>query len=336
MTSRPRLTPAVADVRRYTREALQRHGISKGDFVLVAVSGGPDSLALASALAFEAGKLEIRYGAIVVDHKLQANSHEVAETAATRLKMLGYSLVKVQQVTVGNEGGMEAAARTARYLAIDELAAELDAKFVLLGHTKNDQAETVLLGLARGSGARSLSGMNELTGRYLRPLLALGRDTTVAACTDAGIEFWEDPHNTNEEFARVKVRQVLLPMMEEQLGPGIVDALSRTSDQLREDVEVLDHLAEHAFQEVSAKRPTSIDLDISKLLEKPIAIRLRVYRIAADIFGSHLHRSHVLEIDRLITDWHGQKALAVPGVRVERLGENISLKSTKTLKPGAC
>lgn len=336
MSTRPRLTPAVADLRRFTREALERHGVASGDLVLVACSGGPDSMALANALAFEGPKLGLRIGAVIVEHGLQEITKTVAAETADVLNALGFDPVRVVPVTVTGEGGPEAAARSARYEAIDEVAAELDARYVLLAHNQNDQAESVLLGLARGSGARSLSGMAELTGRYLRPLLSVARETTVAACDDAGIKYWNDPHNQDEQFTRVRVRQNLLPLMEEELGPGVVEALSRTADQLREDAEVLDQLAEVAYAQVIKTTPRSLQATVTSLSGLQPAIRFRVYRMAGGIFQAHLHRSHVLEIDRLLTDWHGQKPLTLPGVRVERTGEIISFNSTKNLKPGAC
>jgi tRNA(Ile)-lysidine synthase len=242
----------------------------------------------------------------------------------------------ISKVSVGVEGGLEAAARSARYEAIDEVAAELDAKYVLLGHTLSDQAETVLLGLARGAGSRSLSGMAELTGRYLRPILGLPRATTVEACAAEGIKVWHDPHNSEERFTRVRVRETVLPVLETELGPGVAEALARTADQLREDSDHLDELAEKAYHEVIKTGPTSLTVTVTALAELNPAIRYRVIRMAGAALGGHLHRSHVLEIDRLLTNWHGQKPLAVPSVRVERTGENIVFKSTKTLKPGAC
>ncbi len=330
------MTQAVADVRRAIRESLERHEVSSGDLVLVACSGGPDSMALAAGLSFEGPKLDIRLGAVIVDHGIQTITVKVAADTKHALESLGFDPVRIVKVSVGVEGGLEAAARSARYEAIDEVGAELDAKFVLLGHTQNDQAETVLLGLARGAGARSLSGMAELTGRYLRPLLPLSRQTTVQACIDADLEVWNDPHNGNERFSRVRVREQVLPIMEEQLGPGVLEALTRTADQLREDADFLELQAERAYHSLVKIGPTSLEVNVKALAELPPAIRFRVIRMAGAALEGHLHRSHVLEIDRLLTNWHGQKPLSVPSVRVERTGENIVFKSTKTLKPGAC
>lgn len=336
MTMRSKLSQSVAEVRLAIRESFERHGVSSGDLVLVACSGGPDSMSLAAGLAFEGTKLGLRLGAVIVDHGIQEITATVSLETKAQLELLGFDPVHIVKVSVGSEGGLEAAARSARYEAIDEVAAAVDAKYVLLGHTQDDQAETVLLGLARGAGARSLSGMAELTGRYLRPMLGLSRETTVQACVESEIKVWHDPHNTEERFARVRVREQVLPVLEKQLGPGITEALARTADQLREDSDLLDSQAEHAYQAVVKTGPTSLELGVKALAELPEAIRYRVIRLAGATLGGHLHRTHVLEIDRLLTNWHGQKPLAVPSVRVERMGENIVFKSTKTLKPGAC
>jgi tRNA(Ile)-lysidine synthase len=293
-------------------------------------------MALAAALAFEGPKLNLRIGAVIVDHGIQPETATVAEQTKTELESLGFDLVEIKRVNVGEVGGLEAAARTARYEAIDEVANFLDAKFVLLGHTLGDQAETVLLGLARGSGGKSLSGMAELNGRYLRPLLSATREMTLDVCAATDIPIWNDPHNVDSKFTRVRVRQTVLPMLEEELGPGIAEALARTAESLREDNEVLDEFAATAFSALAIQSATSISFRIDRLEELKPAIRLRVYRLAGDLFGAYFHRSHVVEIDRLLTNWHGQKPLALPSVRVERTGEQIVLKSTKTLKPGAC
>ena len=351
MPERPRLTPAVADVRRAVRDALAglgaeglaADGLGAGALVLVACSGGPDSLALAAGVAFEAPRNGWRAGAVIVDHGLQEGSAKVAERAADQCRALGLEPVVVRRVEVGKDGGPEGAAREARYLALENVAKEEGATVVMLGHTLDDQAETVLLGLARGSGGRSLSGMSRQTmmpgegGYWLRPLLGIARATTVAACADAGLEPWLDPHNKEERFARVRVRNQIMPELEAALGPGIAQALARTADTLREDHEFLSAAALAAWPRVATVRPTEIAFDVEQFADQPKAIRhrlvaLAVERLAAPAFA----RIHVLEIDALVDDWHGQKPLALPGVRVERKGNELTLKTTKTLRPGAC
>lgn len=331
---RPRLTPAIADVRRAVREALAglpdapgrvpRPGSSRAD-VLVALSGGADSLALAAATAFEAPQAGLRAGAVVVDHGLQAGSADVAARAAGQARELGLDPVIVKTVTVGAEGGPEAAARAARYAALEEAATELGAAAVLLGHTLDDQAETVLLGLARGSGAASLQGMAVSSGdgkvTYLRPLLGIRRATTLQACLDAGLEPWHDPQNSDPAFARVRVRETVLPLLEAELGPGIAEALARTAEQAREDTEALDHFADEQIEELADHAEAGISLSVKGLEHNPAALRQRIIRLAVSAeFGVSLSRAQTLEVARLVTDWHGQGPLDLPGIRVVRQG----------------
>ncbi len=337
MNRRPRLTAAIADVRRAVRESLELAGVRQGELVLIACSGGPDSLALAAAAAFEGPRGGIRVGAIVVDHQMQAGSAEVAKATFDKLVALGLEPVEIKTVDVGTSGGPEAAARVARYGALDEAAARLDAVAILLGHTLDDQAETVLLGLARGSGARSLNGMAFHSGRYLRPLLGISRKTIENFCADSKLVPWLDPMNQDHRYTRVRVRKQILPMLETELGPGISDALVRTAEQLREDDEVLTTLSEQAFGQVASMKSNAVQLDVQGFQALPLAIRHRVVARALDILDAPTFaRVHILGVDELVDRWHGQKPLTLPGVRVERTGEKIILKTTKTLKPGAC
>jgi len=310
--------PAVAEIRHAVRAAIT--DFEPGDLVLAACSGGPDSLALAAAVAFEAPKAGLRGGAVTVDHGLQPGSAEVAEQVARKLARLGLDPVVSIPVTVGGScghgnGGPEAAARQARYAALGQAAEQTGAVAILLGHTLDDQAETVLLGLGRGSGARSLAGMAARSGRYLRPLLAVRRDQTEAACAALGLEPWADPHNEDPRFTRVALRRQLMPVLEQVLGPGAAEALARTAALLRADADALDGLAA-----AEAKRLTG--LPVADLAELPAAIRQRVLRRAAVAAGcpaSALSRRHVQSLDELITCWRGQRWTDLPGgIRCQR------------------
>lgn len=318
--------PAVAA----TRSAVEAALADLDDaLVLVACSGGPDSIALAAATAFVAGRARrtgrgLRAGAVVVDHGLQAGSGEVAAAAARACEALGLDPVVVERAAVGGTGGPEAAARDARYAALEATAQRLDAAAVLLGHTLDDQAETVLLGLARGSGARSLSGMAPERGRLRRPLLALRRADTLAACAAQGLVPWEDPTNAPDGHAlRSRVRGRVVPVLEEVLGPGVVEALARTAEQLREDADALDGLAADLLARARTVAPSPdvaapdvVALDAAVLAAAPAALRRRALRRAAVDAGSPagaLHRVHVLALDALVIAWHGQGPAALPG-----------------------
>jgi tRNA(Ile)-lysidine synthase len=301
-----RLDRAVAEQRRAVREHLA--DLPPGSTVLVACSGGPDSLALAAALAFVGPRAGWRSGAVVVDHQLQPGSSEVAVRAAAQCRDLGLDPVEVVAVDVTAVGGPEGAARTARYAALTAASERHAAAALLLGHTMDDQAETVLLGLARGSGARSLAGMADRRGLLRRPFLGARRTATVHACDVLGLRPWQDPTNGPDVDGplRSRLRHEVLPVLEDVLGPGVVPALARTADQLREDANVLDTLAGQATE----------GLDVDALADLPTALRRRVLRTAlldAGVPGGSLARTHLAAVDALVTDWHGQAGLDLPG-----------------------
>jgi len=309
--------PAVASVRHAVRACVT--DLAPGDLVLAACSGGADSLALAAALAFVAPRAGLRAGAVTVDHGLQEGSAARAASVAAVLAGLGLDPVRTASVSVdvgaGHAGGPEAAARTARYAALSRVAAGDGAAAVLLGHTLDDQAETVLLGLARGSGARSLAGMPPRRGVFRRPLLGLRRPVTAEACAALGLDPWQDPHNTDRRFARVRVRLDALPALEAALGPGVAEALARTAGQLRADAEVLEKIS-------SERTDGDSPLSASSLAELPGAVRTRVLRSAALAAGcpaGALTAGHVASIEELVTGWHGQRWVDLPGgVRASR------------------
>ncbi|MCX5013189.1 tRNA lysidine(34) synthetase TilS [Streptomyces sp. NBC_00555] len=304
--------------------------------VLVACSGGADSMALASALAFEAPKLGIRAGGITVDHGLQPGSDLRAAEVVIRMSALGLDPVESVAVRVGRDGGPEAAARDARYGALDEAADRLGATAVLLGHTRDDQAETVLLGLARGSGIRSLSGMPEVSGgpglsgrshRYRRPFLQVDRQTARKACMVQSLPVWDDPHNIDPAYTRSRLRHEGLPALEKALGKGVVEALARTAQLSRDDADALDAWAAEAETGV---RDEDGRLECAKLYALPPAVRRRVLRRAVVAAGSpagSLFARHIEEVDRLITGWRGQGAINLPGrVEAQRQGGRLVIR----------
>src|SRR6266508_2803804 len=270
-----RLEPAVAACREAVRGSLAE--LPREAVVLVACSGGADSLALAAATAFVAPRLGLRAGAVIVDHGLQPESDKVARAAADQCREFGLDPVRLVPVDVGTEGGPEAAARSARYDALDAQADELGADVVLLGHTRDDQAETVLLGLARGSGARSLAGMAPVAGRLRRPLLQLDRSTTRAACVAA--------------------------------------ALARTAGLLRADADALDALAADLSQTALRRDGELVECSVAALESEPQALRTRVLRLAALAAGSRatdLTAGHVAAVEELVTNWRGQRWVDLP------------------------
>ncbi len=278
MTGPPAATAAV-------RLAVRRSLAGVDGPVTAAVSGGADSLALAAALAFERPGA----GAVVVDHGLQPGSGQVAARAAAQCVSIGLEASVLTAAVTASGGGPEAAARAVRYALLGEVDGT-----VLLGHTRDDQAETVLLGLVRGSGARALSGMAPVRGRYRRPLLDLTRATVRQACLEAGLEPWDDPQNDEPSYTRVRVRQLLA-------GLDLADGLARSARLLREDADALDALA-------------SPEHEVRRLEELPPALRSRSLKLWAEReSGQAVTSAHVDALRALVEDWKGQGPVALPG-----------------------
>ncbi|MFC4533720.1 tRNA lysidine(34) synthetase TilS [Sphaerisporangium dianthi] len=321
--------PAVAEIRRAVRDSLA--GLPQGALVLAACSGGGDSLALAACLGFAAPRLGLRAGLLTVDHGLQQGSRERAEEVVRLAGGLGLEPAEALTVTVGTAGGPEAAAREARYQALSAAAERLGAAAVLLGHTREDQAETVLLRLTRGSGTRSLAGMPASTGLYRRPLLGVARRATRAACEALGLSPWEDPHNADPAYTRVRVRHDVLPVLEAALGPGVTEALARTAGLCRDDADALDEWADEVYARL---RDLGAGLTVTELAALPAAVRRRVIQraaLAAGAAGSSLAAVHIEQVDRLITQWRGQRMVELPGgVEVVRRYGTLIFASTLT------
>ena len=326
--------PAVAATRVAVRRALA--SLPTAGPVLVACSGGTDSLALAAATAFEASRAGLTAGAAVVDHGLQDGSRRVAAEAAEACRALGLSPVEVVRVdgaatpASGPGPGPEGAARRARYAALLAAARRLGAVAVLTGHTRDDQAEQVLLGLARGSGARSLAGMRPVRAlgadpevRLVRPFLGVGRAQTVQACGSLGLTPWTDPHNADPRFARVRARLAMV-LLEDELGPGLVAGLARSAELLRDDADALEEVSARAYEDLG---PPPWEVRAVRAL--PPAVRRRLWRrvaLAEGSPGTDLTGEHLRAVDALVTDWHGQGPVHLPGsVRARREGGLLHL-----------
>ena len=382
------LRPSRHDVLAGTAEAGSESRPQSGTDcdVLVACSGGADSLALAVAVA-QAAKCvgrstrkkgyPIRAGAVIIDHKLHPDSAAVAAAAAKTCEQLGLApvIVKTVDVDLTTGDGLEAAARAARYQALDQVLAETGAKAVLLGHTMDDQAESVLLGLARGSGARSLAGIPANRNQYLRPFLGVRRRTTEEICGIFGLTPWDDPtnalagsdaanggsyvvsrpdlrsasttyegpnlrsasttleeastpHRWNGEKAptplRTRIRAIAIPTLTDAVGHDVVPALARTADMLRDDADALDSYAADLYEQVHLSEQARLSLsalDIGKLAAAPKAARTRALRLALRNLGipsDVATRATVLALDALVTNWHGQGGVNLPGGIVAR------------------
>ncbi|MCH9276739.1 tRNA lysidine(34) synthetase TilS [Bifidobacterium amazonense] len=328
-------------------ERFARHGEHEPDadapLVLVACSGGRDSIALAALARTVCATLGVRCGAAIIDHDMQSGSAQVADQAAARCRGLGLDPVIVRRVSVDDDGrGAEAAARDARYAALADIARATMASVVLLAHTKNDQAETVLIGLLRSAGVDALAGMPaafERDGvRYARPLLSLTRDDTTGVCRDLGLEWWDDPTNGDllddaddgnppvdkvpanaaelpapQLPLRSRIRHGLIPYLEDFAGRDIVAHLADGARPVRRDKEYLDLQADAAAARTRLDPAGDVLRWSVKALESEHpAIRTRV--IAHDLAAAGVPATarQIESVDRLVADWHGQSAVRLP------------------------
>ncbi|MFT4010473.1 MAG: tRNA lysidine(34) synthetase TilS [Nocardioidaceae bacterium] len=320
--------PAVAACRLAVRPLFDE----EGETVLVACSGGADSLALLAATVFEAARSREpsdrgRVVGVTVDHGLQAGSAAHAAHVVAQMAALGATETVSVRVHVESAGqGPEAAARQARYAVLDQVAERFGADAVLLGHTRDDQAETVLLGLTRGSGGRALAGMRRGFDRYRRPFLDLTRADTEAACRAQGIDFWTDPHNADPRFLRARVRHTVMPLLEQELGPGVASTLARTADQLRNDSEALDALAQGRYEELTANGP----VQWRRLHDDYLAIASRVLRLAALDAGAPAAELFAVHVDALVALVEGRgREVQLPGrVTAYRDGDHLRFRPT--------
>jgi tRNA(Ile)-lysidine synthase len=318
--------PAVAAVRTAVRRLLdeaESAGLA-GGAVAVACSGGADSLALAAATEHVGHRRGMLVHGLVVDHRLQSDSAQVTACAAETLRALGFDAVRVLPVTVDGPGGTEAAARRARYAALRSALPAPDA-LILLGHTRDDQAETVLLGLGRGSGPRSIAGMRALDPPWGRPLLDVPRAATAAACRELGLRPWSDPHNADPRFVRVRLRTEVLPLLEDALRGGVAEALARTAAQLREDGDALEALAE----ELLARAEAGADVDVAPLADALPAVRRRTLRRWLVGRGVRdLTDAQLRAVDALVGRWRGQGGVWLSGGLVaERARGRLTVNS---------
>jgi tRNA(Ile)-lysidine synthase len=298
---------AVGQLRAAVEAFVQTH-LATVEQWCVGLSGGPDSLALTAVAA-----QVLPTTAVIVDHGLQSDSADVAETARAQAISLGCVAAQVVRVQVGNQGGTEAAARAARYAALSACRTGP----VLLGHTLDDQAETVLLGLGRGSGVRSIAGMRPYDPPWCRPLLNVRRALTHGACQELGLTPWQDPHNTDRRFTRTRLRTEVLPLLEDVLGGGVAEALARTATSLREDSELIDALAARALPETKAD--SGLRVQALAALDAPVRRRvIRSWLLAGG--ATNLTDKQIRGVDTLVTGWHGQGGVAVgsssPGERL--------------------
>lgn len=309
-------------------------------------------MALAAVSHIVCTSMGVRCGAVIVDHGLQEGSEQVASEAADRCRALGLGPVIVRNATVQARGeGLEAAARQARYDELCAAAHESGAIAVLLAHTMDDQAETVLIGLLRSRGVDALAGMPQVFTRsgatFARPLFTLTRAETTGICEDLGMEYWDDPTNgdavdgelPNDYPLRSRVRHDLLPAIERFAGFNVTRHFAESARLARMDKEYLDQRSDEVMGEavtavdwpassaaVSTDTPRAcaagdtndsshgigLMISVKRITREPEAIRLRVIAHALSQAGVNASAAQIAAIDRLVVDWHGQCGVSLP------------------------
>ena len=322
--------PALARTRRAVEETFDAAGVGAGSSVLLAVSGGSDSMALAQAAVFVCRREGIVASSLTVDHGWREGSASEAASVRSALEAMGVESAAVARVESKGDGGVESAARAARYAALAEAARSMPGRAaVVCGHTADDQAETVLMGLGRGSGPRSIAGMPAVGAcpgapdvPLIRPFLGLRRAELRRALASEGVEWVEDPTNDVDSpvraadgslLRRAAVRHRCMPALEDSLGPGVVEALARTAAMIREDLSALDGFAE----EIDAK--LGAEPSVRELGGLPSALRTRILRRRAIDGGARpgeLTSWHIATLDSLVSRRRGGSSLDLPGMRV--------------------
>lgn len=319
--------------RRFTHHGVHRPD-SDAPLILVACSGGRDSLALACVAHLVADMTGLRCGALLIDHGLVPDSDRIAERAAVTCRELGMDPVRVTRVKVPvTSAGPEADARAARYQALSEQALGLGARAVLLAHTRDDQAETVLIGLIRSQGLEAITGMARRVERggmcYLRPFLDLDRKDTTAICRQQGIGWWDDPTNGDDQPAgsklpetlplRSRIRHDLLPALNRFAGRDMVRRLALGADMARLDQDYLDSQVDGLFQRLVACPDTDQKaegvlacLDAHGLADCHPALRTRLLAQVLTRLGIRFTAVQVRALDDLVCRWHGQQGPRFP------------------------
>lgn len=279
----------------------------------VACSGGADSMALADAAIRAAGAAHVVV--LVIDHGLVPGAADAARAVAGWARGQGAAAV-VRPVQIARRGSLEAAARAARYAALDALADELGLACVLVGHTARDQAETVLLRLLRGTGPAGLAAIPAQRGRFVRPLLALDRRAIDAYVAARGLPVWHDPMNDDRRLARIRVRCDILPLLRRE-NPQLDAALVRLAGSAAEWLEVIDGLA----------RPFArFPLAAAALADQPAAVRKRALALALEAAGLEYDAPHLDRLDRLVVaPERGEIAIDLPGGAVVRSYGTVSV-----------
>ncbi len=323
-----RRPPAVGRViERVTATARRYRMFDPGSRVVIAVSGGPDSVCLLHSMVRLARLLRIDPVCFHFDHGLRKGSEDDAAYVRGQARRLGVPFVLRRATTRPARGdSVEAWARTVRYQALTNVLEELGGGVAAVGHTADDQAETVLLALLRGGGLEAISGMKPVSGPIVRPLLETTRQETEAFCKSLRLRPRSDPMNEDPAFMRVGIRTRVIPHLERAMGRSLRSTLVRTAELLRQDAEFLDQLASTARSEVVARSGPGVTLLRAGPLETLApSIAGRIVRRALLDFGALPQAGHVEAVIGLATARPGRSVILPGGLLARREREYVRL-----------
>ncbi|HEY3191116.1 MAG TPA: tRNA lysidine(34) synthetase TilS, partial [Solirubrobacteraceae bacterium] len=304
--------------------------LAGGETVLVAVSGGADSVALLHLLLTLSPELALRLHVLHVDHGLRPDSHRDAAFVGQLAARLGVP-AEVARVTVPPGGSLEAAARAERYAALDAHARRIGADRIAVGHTVDDQAETVLMRMMAGAGVRGLAGIPAMRGRVIRPLIATRRADLVALLQAAGLSWIEDPSNRDPRFLRNRIRHELMPVLSASYRPDIVTTLERIARLCRNTVEAIERVASRELDRLAIADDDAIVLAHDALAGLPAQVAAEVLRQAAARLGSRAplrawaHRG----LARVLASPPPRRAFRLGGVVVEVSSGRVRLAASE-------
>jgi tRNA(Ile)-lysidine synthase len=288
-----------------TESALRRLGLPSGSILVVGLSGGPDSLALTDALASLAPALGLTVLAAHLDHGLREESAAEAQACAEACRNLGVDLVveraDVRATARKRRLGLEEAGRAERLAFLRRVAKSRGAAAIALAHTRDDQAETLLLRLLRGAGPLGLGAMAERRDDLVRPLLSTSRAEVLVHLERRGLTPIQDPSNADPGHRRNRVRHELIPYLEARFNPRIREALASTAGLVREQTELLAQQAARLLGEASSRRPDGFWLEPEPLSAAPLplareAVRQALQQLAGEVAVGRRHVDGVLAL----------------------------------------
>jgi len=325
-------------VERQARRTIARYDMLRPrERVLVAVSGGPDSTALLSVLHRLAPEMKLDLHVAHLDHgwrgRASARDAEFVRRMATRMRLpvtVGHLGPRVWQTREGRQSSREARARELRQSFLLETAREIGAQKVALGHTRDDQAESLLLRLLRGSGPRGLAGTYPVVdGVIIRPLIDVRRREIMAYLRERRLSYRMDATNRDLSLTRNRARRRLIPLLEREFNPNVVEALAHAADLLRDEDGFLGELAANKYREIATRRGESVVLEGRALQELPVPIKRRILRLALAEARGDLRRIALQHVERslsLLDERRRRGHVSLPGgTAVDMQGDQLRI-----------